>query len=164
MSALPALSSAVKVGVLPASFDLAKLAQFLLSKLPPYAVPVFLRILPECVVSFVFSSSLTRIVRSLSCTERLDAVRLSFVSSPSSLSTVSLLRPRVLIPPSPSSSLSPRVPTTGTFKHQKTSLRKEGADPSLVDDPLFILDVKSKTYVPLTMEKWGEVASGRVKL
>lgn len=58
----------------------------------------------------------------------------------------------------------PAMDTTGTFKHQKVRLRKEGADPTACPDPLLVLDAASKTYVPLTAARWAEVCSDRSKL
>ena len=58
----------------------------------------------------------------------------------------------------------PQMDTTGTFKHQKVQLRKQGADPTVVPDPLLVLDVEAGTYVPLTIERWTEIASARSKL
>jgi acyl-CoA synthetase (AMP-forming)/AMP-acid ligase II len=58
------------------------------------------------------------------------------------------------------------VEITSTFKHQKVKLRKEGADPSLVpaDEPLYMIDTKAKTYVPLTPALWQSVIKGQSKL
>lgn len=58
----------------------------------------------------------------------------------------------------------PAMDTTGTFKHQKVQLRKQGADPTVVPDPLLVLDMDAGTYVPLTIERWTEIASARSKL
>jgi hypothetical protein len=52
--------------------------------------------------------------------------------------------------------------TTGTFKIQKTALKKEGVDPATVDDPLYIRT--SGGYELLTEEKWTDVKEGRLKL
>lgn len=51
---------------------------------------------------------------------------------------------------------------TGTFKIQKTSLRKDGIDPTVVSDQLY---VRTKAgYEMLTPERWGDVKEGRLKL
>ncbi|MGB5364697.1 MAG: AMP-binding protein [Polyangiales bacterium] len=51
---------------------------------------------------------------------------------------------------------------TGTFKIQKTDLRKEGVDPAAVGDPLY---VRTPTgYELLTVERWADVKEGRLKL
>jgi fatty-acyl-CoA synthase len=83
--------------------DLASLYSHLSRALPPYAVPVFLRILPD-------------------------------------------------------------MDTTGTFKHQKVRLRKEGCDPTVVSDVLFMTDPAAGTYVPLTIERWAAILKGESKL
>ncbi len=55
-----------------------------------------------------------------------------------------------------------KLATTGTFKIQKTELRKAGADPSVVADPLW---VRGETgYEPLTAERWRDIADGRLRL
>ncbi|MBW1757581.1 MAG: hypothetical protein JRJ80_15580 [Deltaproteobacteria bacterium] len=52
--------------------------------------------------------------------------------------------------------------TTGTFKIQKNDLKKEGVDPSLVGDPLY---VRTKAgYELLNEERWLDVKEGRLKL
>jgi fatty-acyl-CoA synthase len=52
--------------------------------------------------------------------------------------------------------------TTGTFKIQKNDLRKDGADPSQVDDTLY---VRTKGgYELLTDERWADVKQGHLKL
>ena len=57
-----------------------------------------------------------------------------------------------------------RVPITGTFKHQKVQLRKEGADPTVVSDPLFWMDPASGKYTPLDAPKWLKIVQGASKL
>jgi len=52
--------------------------------------------------------------------------------------------------------------TTGTFKIQKNDLRKDGTDPSKIDDTLY---VRTKGgYELLTDERWADVKQGRLKL
>jgi len=53
---------------------------------------------------------------------------------------------------------------TGTFKHRKVELVKEGFDPSQLHEPLFWLDPESKTYKPLTPDVHARLVSGEVKL
>ena len=55
-----------------------------------------------------------------------------------------------------------QLDTTGTFKIQKTTLRKEGVDPSQVDDPLYLRN--DLGYVPLTAERWADVVAHRARL
>lgn len=58
----------------------------------------------------------------------------------------------------------PAMATTGTFKHQKVQLRKAGADPTTVPDPLLVLDAAAGSYVPLTARRWADICSDRSKL
>ena len=51
---------------------------------------------------------------------------------------------------------------TGTFKVQKAELRKEGIDPSKVEDPLYVRT--NAGYELLTQERWTDVKEGRLKL
>lgn len=51
---------------------------------------------------------------------------------------------------------------TGTSKHMKSSLRKEGVDPRLVKDPLYWL--KNGKYVLFRDRDWDSVIGGKVKL
>jgi len=41
------------------------------------------------------------------------------------------------------------VETTGTFKYQKTQLKKEGIDRNVVDDPLYCFNATTRSYVAL---------------
>jgi len=52
--------------------------------------------------------------------------------------------------------------TTATFKVQKSRLQKEGADPGVVDDALFVLTPEG--YQPLTQDRWREVQDGALRL
>nr|XP_056720786.1 long-chain fatty acid transport protein 5 [Euleptes europaea] len=53
---------------------------------------------------------------------------------------------------------------TGTFKHVKGQLVKEGFDPAAIRDPLFFLDVAEKHYVPMTQEIYNSIAEKRRRL
>ncbi|MBF0353238.1 MAG: long-chain-acyl-CoA synthetase [SAR324 cluster bacterium] len=46
---------------------------------------------------------------------------------------------------------------TGTFKHQKGQLKKEGYDLSLIKDPIFVLLPKTDKYVRLTRKIYNEI-------
>ncbi len=52
--------------------------------------------------------------------------------------------------------------TTGTFKLQKTDLKREGVDPDRVSDPLWLR--QEDGYVPLTPAVWRDVVEGRARL
>ncbi|KAM8752034.1 long-chain fatty acid transport protein 2-like [Acanthopagrus schlegelii] len=53
---------------------------------------------------------------------------------------------------------------TGTFKYMKTKLVKEGFDPNQITDLLYFLNVKDKDYVPLTLDIFSSVTSGKIKI
>ncbi|XP_054475176.1 long-chain fatty acid transport protein 2-like [Anoplopoma fimbria] len=53
---------------------------------------------------------------------------------------------------------------TGTFKHLKGKLVEEGFNPNLITDPLYFLDEKDKNYVPLTVDIFNSITSGKVKI
>lgn len=52
--------------------------------------------------------------------------------------------------------------TTGTFKIQKTRLRKDGVDPGALSDPIYLR--RDDGYVPLTAELWNKVTRGELRL
>ena len=51
--------------------------------------------------------------------------------------------------------LSPEPDVTSTFKLRKVDLQREGYDPALVRDPLFVRDVEARAYVPLDATSLG---------
>lgn len=53
---------------------------------------------------------------------------------------------------------------TGTFKYLKVKLVEEGFNPNQVTDPLYFLDEKDKNYVPLTLDIFKSVVSGKIKI
>jgi fatty-acyl-CoA synthase len=50
---------------------------------------------------------------------------------------------------------------TGTFKLRKVDLQKQGFDPSVIDEPLFVRHDAERTYVKVTPEVFEEVREGR---
>ncbi|XP_041794961.1 very long-chain acyl-CoA synthetase-like [Chelmon rostratus] len=56
------------------------------------------------------------------------------------------------------------IDVTGTFKHLKVKLVEEGFDPNQIADPLFFRDEKDKNYVPLTLDIFDSVRSGKIKI
>uniref|UniRef100_A0A8C7ZJV6 Arachidonate--CoA ligase n=1 Tax=Oryzias sinensis TaxID=183150 RepID=A0A8C7ZJV6_9TELE len=58
----------------------------------------------------------------------------------------------------------PEVNKTGTFKFQKTELRREGFDPTAVTDKLCFLDSSRGRYVQLDEELYRSILSGKHKL
>lgn len=53
-----------------------------------------------------------------------------------------------------------QVETTGTFKLQKTTLKKEAFDPSLTTEPLLVWLPGTDTYTPVTAEIFAGIQSG----
>ena len=60
--------------------------------------------------------------------------------------------------------LQDRMDTTGTFKHRKVDLVKDGFDPSQVKAPLFLLDDESAAYVRLDQAMYKRVQAGQVRI
>uniref|UniRef100_A0A668W159 Arachidonate--CoA ligase n=1 Tax=Oreochromis aureus TaxID=47969 RepID=A0A668W159_OREAU len=58
----------------------------------------------------------------------------------------------------------PEVNKTGTFKFQKTELRRDSFDPSAVSDRLYFLDSSKGRYVQLDEELYRSILSGKCKL
>uniref|UniRef100_A0A8C5DJU5 Arachidonate--CoA ligase n=1 Tax=Gouania willdenowi TaxID=441366 RepID=A0A8C5DJU5_GOUWI len=58
----------------------------------------------------------------------------------------------------------PEVDKTGTFKFQKTDLRRDGFDPSVVSDRLYFRDPSKGRYVQLNGELYHSILSGQQKL
>jgi fatty-acyl-CoA synthase len=58
--------------------------------------------------------------------------------------------------------LMPEIEITGTFKHRKVDLVKEGFDPTGVEDPLFFLE--GGRYEPLDEALHGRIVGGKVRL
>lgn len=56
------------------------------------------------------------------------------------------------------------IEVTGTFKHRKVELVKEGFDPSAVKEPIFFLDPVSASYVRLTPELHNRINAGEIRL
>ena len=53
---------------------------------------------------------------------------------------------------------------TGTFKHKKSTLKEEGFDLSLIDEPLFVYKSKSNEYQPVTKDWLEELSKGAVNI
>ncbi len=52
------------------------------------------------------------------------------------------------------------IEITGTFKHRKVDLVKEGFDPTQITEPLFLRDDKAGGFVPLTLDLFQEIEAG----
>lgn len=60
--------------------------------------------------------------------------------------------------------LSPEMETTGTFKHRKVDLVRDGFDPRTIDEPLYFFDKLASVYVPLDQALYEKIISGAIKL
>ncbi len=60
--------------------------------------------------------------------------------------------------------LSPEIEITGTFKHRKVELVKEGFDPATIPDPLYWMNPETKAYEPLDGVTYGKLQSGAIKI
>jgi fatty-acyl-CoA synthase len=60
--------------------------------------------------------------------------------------------------------LQKEMEVTGTFKHRKVELVKEGYDPAAVPDPLYFLDPVTAQYVSLTKDLHDRVNAGEIRL
>jgi fatty-acyl-CoA synthase len=59
--------------------------------------------------------------------------------------------------------LLPQIEITGTFKHRKVELVKEGFDPAAISDPLYFLDGE-RGYVRLDPALFGRIARGEQRV
>lgn len=60
--------------------------------------------------------------------------------------------------------LQGEIEITGTFKHRKVELAKEGFDPAQVDEPLYMRDPQAGAYVPLDAALHAKILAGDVRL
>ncbi|KAF3848941.1 hypothetical protein F7725_015438 [Dissostichus mawsoni] len=56
----------------------------------------------------------------------------------------------------------PEVDKTGTFKFQKTDLRRDNFDPTVVSDRLYFLDSRRGCYVQLDEELYRSILTARL--
>ena len=54
--------------------------------------------------------------------------------------------------------------TTGTFKHRKVDLVREGFDPAFVPEPLYFRDDEAESYVPLDADLFRRIVEGEVRI
>lgn len=59
--------------------------------------------------------------------------------------------------------ISPETETTSTFKYKKTNLVKDGFDPALVANALFVNHPEKKAYVKLTKTIFKQIQNGELK-
>jgi fatty-acyl-CoA synthase len=56
------------------------------------------------------------------------------------------------------------IEVTGTFKHRKVDLAREGFDPARIDDRLFMRDPATRAYVPLDADLHARILAGTIRL
>ncbi|XP_053479784.1 solute carrier family 27 member 2a [Ictalurus furcatus] len=54
--------------------------------------------------------------------------------------------------------------TTGTYKQMKMKLSEEGFDPGAIQDKLYFLDDRKKTYVTMTEDIFNSISNGQLRL
>ena len=60
--------------------------------------------------------------------------------------------------------IAPAMDVTGTLKHVKVRLQREGYDPAVVRDPLYCRDDRAHTYVPLDAALKRRIDAGELQL
>ena len=58
----------------------------------------------------------------------------------------------------------PQMEVTGTFKHRKVDLVREGFDPAKLSDRLYFRDPEKGRYVPLDLAAFERIEAGQVRL
>ena len=56
------------------------------------------------------------------------------------------------------------IEITGTFKHKKIDLVKEGFNPDEVNDPLYLLDNNSSTFIKLDTNLYQKIMNQEIRL
>ena len=57
-----------------------------------------------------------------------------------------------------------KIAVTGTFKHTKSALQREGYDPAATDDALYFDDPARREFVPLDGALYASIQAGKVRL
>ena len=60
--------------------------------------------------------------------------------------------------------LLPEMEITGTFKHRKVDLVREGFDPAKLTDRIYLRDPEKGRYVPLDPGRFEQIESGQLRL
>lgn len=60
--------------------------------------------------------------------------------------------------------LLPEMEITGTFKHRKVDLVKEGFDPAALSDPIYYRDPEKAAYVPLDPVAFDRIVRGEIRI
>jgi fatty-acyl-CoA synthase len=57
-----------------------------------------------------------------------------------------------------------QIETTSTFKQRKIELQKQGFDPAVIEDPVYVRDAATGRYAVLTLDQYEAICSGTTKL
>jgi fatty-acyl-CoA synthase len=57
-----------------------------------------------------------------------------------------------------------QIETTSTFKQRKVDLQKQGFNPAVVADPIYVRDAETGRYSVLTPERYEDICEGKTKL
>ena len=57
-----------------------------------------------------------------------------------------------------------KIEATGTFKHAKHELQRQGFDPTATMDPIYFAEPESQTYLRLDAALYGHITSGTIRL
>ena len=60
--------------------------------------------------------------------------------------------------------LQSEMQTTSSYKYIKINLQRDGFDPNLIKDPLYMLDTNNQTYTPMNLQLYGQIVSGEIRL
>ncbi len=60
--------------------------------------------------------------------------------------------------------LRPELEITGTFKHRKVDLVRDGFDPETVKEPIYFADPEQRSFVPLDDELFTRIREGKLRL
>jgi fatty-acyl-CoA synthase len=60
--------------------------------------------------------------------------------------------------------ISTALDATETFKQKKQQLARDGFDPAVVRDPLYIRDGATATYAPLDAARYARIIAGDIRL
>lgn len=60
--------------------------------------------------------------------------------------------------------IQPEMEITGTFKHRKVDLVKEGFDPDAIEEPIYFNDPIAKVFVPVDKALYEKICSGDYRL
>jgi len=60
--------------------------------------------------------------------------------------------------------VQPEIEVTGTFKHRKVDLVKEGFDPTSIPEPVYFNNARENAFVPLGPDLYTKISGGEIRL